>query len=80
MNECNASFGSAEEWREKAMQRSGSIDGDESERRSALAEAHNRKHKIIDPDILADQQLYILGKMDLEEYQAYLLFKHGKAG
>jgi len=29
-------------------------------------------------DVWEDYMLYIMGKMDLEEYQAYLLFKHSR--
>ena len=59
------------------MQRPSSIDAAESLKRQVIADVHNRKEGVTDPDILADQQLYILGKMDIEEYQSYLLEKHG---
>lgn len=70
-------FSSAAAWREAAMARSTTIDLVEAERRQAQASEHNDRHEIADPDVLTDQQLYIQGKMDMEEYQAYLLFKHG---
>lgn len=65
-----------DQWRTAAMQRPSTIDAAESQRRQAQADAHNRREGISDPDTLADQRLYILGKMDLEEYQSYLLAKH----
>lgn len=58
------------------MQRTSAITDTESQQRAALADAHNRREGISDTDTLADQQLYIQGKMDLDEYQAYLLLKH----
>ncbi len=58
------------------MQRASGIGDDEIDQRMAVADAHNRRHGISDADTLADQQLYIQGKMELEEYQQYLLFKH----
>ena len=72
-------FSTAEEWREAARQRNSVIDEAESCRRKALADAYNRNNGTHDPDIFADQQLYIQGKMDIEEYQNYLLFKHSHA-
>lgn len=69
-------FSNADDWWDAAMQRSPDISVAASNQRAAAAEAHNREHSISDPDTLADQQLYIQGKMDLEEYQEYLLFKH----
>lgn len=62
------------------MLRPDGVDSRESEARKKQAEAFNAQHAITDADQLVDQQLYILGKMDLEEYQAYLLLKHGGAG
>lgn len=72
------SFASPDEWRFEAMQRISDIDAAESEKRRSLADAHNREHGIADTDMLADQELFILGKMDIEEYQEYLLFKYSK--
>ena len=69
-------FTNAHDWRDAAMQRSSDIHVTESNQRKAAADAYNRQHGISAPDILADQQLYIQGKMDIEEYQKYLLFKH----
>ncbi|NWF38866.1 hypothetical protein F3F96_06925 [Mariprofundus sp. NF] len=67
-------------WRESAMQRQNGVDRLESEKRRIQADSHNQQHDISDPEVLHDQQLYILGKMDMEEYQAYLLFKHSSPG
>ncbi len=58
------------------MQRSSTIGAAESSHRADIAHAHNQQQGISNADALADQQLYIQGKMDLEEYQDYLLFKH----
>jgi len=69
-------YTSAAQWHDAAMQRESLIDAAESGQRRAISDAHNQQHGISDADTLADQQLYILGKMDLEEYQDYLLFKH----
>lgn len=71
-------YTNADQWRRNAMQRPAAIGADESMRRQAIAEAHNRQEGTTDADILADQQLYIQGKMDIEEYQEYLLFKHSQ--
>jgi len=65
-------------WRQNAMQRPSAIDAAESLRRQAIADNHNRQQGITDADILADQQLYIQGKMELDEYQRYLLEKHAR--
>jgi hypothetical protein len=69
-------YSSPAAWREAAMQRSAAIDTAESSHRAAIAHAHNQQQDTSDADSLADQQLYIQGKMDMEEYQDYLLFKH----
>jgi len=58
------------------MRRSTVIGAGESNHRAGVADAHNQQLGISDADTLADQQLYIQGKMDMEEYQNYLLFKH----
>lgn len=60
------------------MQRPSTIDAAESEQRRTQADTHNQANGISDPDTLADQKLYILGKMSIEEYQEYLLFKHSE--
>jgi len=62
------------------MSRPDGVGDAEAEQRRFRADVHNHLHHVNDPDVLLDQELYILGKMDMEEYQAYLLFKHGKGG
>lgn len=69
-------FDNANDWHKDAMQRTSLCDAAESDRRRLLADAHNKKENMHDPDVLADQKLYIQGKMDVDEYQNYLLFKH----
>jgi len=69
-------YASSAQWHDAAMQRESLIDAAESDQRRAIADAYNRQHSITDADTLADQKLYIQGKMDMEEYQDYLLFKH----
>jgi len=69
-------FTNPDDWRKDAIQRTSLCDAAESDRRKILADSHNRKENMFDPDVLADQQLYIQGKMDVDEYQNYLLFKH----
>ncbi len=76
MSRNKSQYSNSSEWREVAMQRSSGIVDDEINQRMAVADAHNRQHGISDADTLADQQLYVQGKMGLEEYQRYLLFKH----
>lgn len=68
-------FATPDDWRSAAMQRSSAIDMEEIERRRAIAAVHHRRHGMPDADTLADQELYILGKMELEEYRDYLIFK-----
>lgn len=65
-------------WHAAAMQRSSLCDANKSRQRQTLADAHNQQNNIRDSNTLADQQLYIQGKMDKDEYQDYLLFKHSK--
>ncbi len=62
------------------MSRSGTVDQQESEMRQKSAALHNQQNNISDPDVVLDQQLYILGKMEIDEYQNYLLFKHSRSG
>jgi len=76
MSQKKSQYASAAEWHDAAMQRKALIDESESGQRRAIADAHNQKHGINDAGLLVDQQLYIKGKMDLEEYQRYLQFKH----
>jgi len=69
-------YTNAEAWWYAAMQRESTVSPEEEQVRRKIAQAHNQQNNIHDPDALADQELYILGKMDLREYEAYLLFKH----
>jgi len=78
MSSHKSQFSSPDAWRDEAMARTVEVNTGESLRRKMLADAHNEREGITDPDTLADQQLYILGKMELGEYQDYLLFKHSK--
>jgi len=76
MDQHKPHYATAADWYDAAMQRASLIDAAESAQRYAIAAAHNQQHRITDADTLADQQLYIQGKMPLEEYQRYLQFKH----
>ncbi len=71
-------FTNANDWYTAAMQRTSLCKAAESAQRQKQADAHNCEQNIHDADALADQQLYIQGKMDSNEYQNYLLFKHSK--
>jgi len=76
MSRKKSQYSSAAAWRKAAMRRATVIGASESVHRSEISCAHNQQLGISDADTLADQQLYVQGKMDLEEYQDYLLFKH----
>ncbi len=66
-----------DQWRKQAMQRASQISPDEMLRRRAQAERFYREQGITpDADTLADHELFIQGKMTLEEYQRYLTIKH----
>ncbi|OIO71196.1 MAG: hypothetical protein AUJ57_07375 [Zetaproteobacteria bacterium CG1_02_53_45] len=73
-------YANADEWRASAMARADCVSQQEAEIRQNAAELHNRQNDVSDPDTLLDQKLYILGKMDITEYQRYLLFKHATPG
>ncbi|NWF35443.1 hypothetical protein [Mariprofundus sp. KV] len=73
-------YANADQWRAAAMARSLTIPAEISEQRQQAAACHNIQEGVTDSDTLLDQQLYIRGKMELDEYQEYLLFKHGQAG
>jgi len=73
-------YAHANQWREAAISRPQTIPAAISMQRQQAADQHNRQAGISDADVLKDQQLYILGKMELDEYQDYLLFKHRQAG
>ena len=70
-------YETAEQWYDAAMERDCGVDEAECERRRAMVRNHYLQEGT-EPDAerLADYELYILGKMDIEEYQQYLLFKY----
>ena len=70
-------FETPEAWRKAAMLRKNGVDAPESERRRAMVNAHHAQEGTV-PDVeqMADYELYIHGKMEVDEYQQYLLFKH----
>lgn len=71
-------YKSADQWRDAAMSRANGVTEEESELRREIVRAHQLKEGAeADADMLADHELYILGKMDIDEYQQYLLLKHG---
>jgi len=72
-------FNNAHDWYTAAMQRPSLCTPCESVQRQQQADTHNHQQHIHNADSLSDQQLYIQGKMDMDEYQDYLLFKHSKA-
>jgi len=81
MSESKIEYNSHSAWHADAMQRESQLSDAEVQQRQSIADAHNASNGISDAETLADQQLYILGYMEIEEYQAYLLFKHSpKAG
>ncbi|WP_038247124.1 hypothetical protein [Ghiorsea bivora] len=72
-------YKTAETWRDDAMQREHSVSDVEIASRRKQAEAHYEKEGVTpDADTLADHELFILGKMDMQEYEQYLLFKHSQ--
>lgn len=68
-------YATPDAWREAALARPAGVDAAEQHRRRELAAAHHRRHGMPDAQALADQELYIQGRMDLDEYRDYLLFK-----
>jgi len=71
-------YSSAEEWRAAAIEREDGVDEAESERRREQVRRHHAAEGVEpDADQLADYELYICGKMEMDEYREYLLFKHG---
>ena len=73
-------YKTADEWREAAMKRANGVDEDKSGRRREQVRLHQLEGGVeADADTRADYELYILGKMELEEYQKYLFLKHSKA-
>ncbi len=72
-------YATAKEWCEAAIKRENGVSDAESQQRRMLAEAHYAKENVQPTaDILADHELYILGKMDMKEYEQYLLLKHSQ--
>jgi len=70
----------ADEWRKVAMERPDGVDAAEAARRRDISSQHYAlTGSEPDPDAMADHELYIRGKMELDEYQAYLAFKHGQS-
>jgi len=73
-------YKTADEWCEAAMRRANGVDENESARRREMVQLHQLQSGAeVDADTLADYELYILGKMDIKEYQDYLFLKHSKA-
>lgn len=69
----------AEEWRKAAMQRENLVaEAEVLQRRNQAAVHYENEAEPLDSDTLADHELYILGKMELAEYEQYLLFKHSQ--
>jgi hypothetical protein len=66
-------YATADAWRAAALKRPVGVDAAEQQRRRAIAAAHHHQHGMPDAEALADQELYIQGRMDLAEYQDYLL-------
>jgi len=74
-------YKTAQAWREAAMQRVQGVSDVEMAHRKQLAQAHVLKEgDALSDDVWQDYMLYIMGRMELEEYQAYLLFKHSRGG
>ena len=72
-------YKTADEWRQAAMDRPNGVDKDESESRREMLRQHQLQQGVsASSDSLADYELYIQGKMGIDEYQSYLLFKHSK--
>jgi len=79
-NDSLHTYATPDVWREAAMARPNGVDDLEAARRRSIARRHYGSEGKPDADTLADHELYILGKMNLDEYQEYLVFKHGKPG
>lgn len=73
-------YKTAKAWRDAAMLRANGVSDIEIEQRRTQATLHyTQSNEQPDADILADHELYILGKMDMQEYEQYLLVKHQQA-
>ncbi|MDQ7002612.1 MAG: hypothetical protein Q9N02_08025 [Ghiorsea sp.] len=72
-------YKTAKIWRDDAMQRGNGVSDTEASSRCKQAEAHYEQESVLpDADTRADHELFILGKMDMQEYEQYLLFKHSQ--
>ena len=70
-------YSTADEWRAEAMRRESNISESEITQRRTQALRHYQQEEVMpDADTLADHELFILGKMDMSEYEQYLLLKH----
>ena len=75
-------YATPDDWRAAALSRPVGVDALEQQRRRHMAAAYHRQHGMPDAETLADQELYIQGRMDLEEYRDYLLCRlmYGEGG
>jgi hypothetical protein len=75
-------YATPDAWRVAALARPVGVGAAEERQRRQTAEAHHRRHGVPDAQALADQELYIQGRMDLDEYRDYLLFRqmYGEGG
>jgi len=72
-------YKTAQAWKASAMQRAQGVSDAELERRSEIARNHIDQHdEGSSAEMWEDYMLYITGRMEIEEYQAYLLFKHSR--
>ena len=61
------------------MQRENGVSDADAKQRRSVAEAHYQQEDVMpDAEAIADHELFILGKMDMQEYEQYLLFKHSQ--
>jgi len=79
MNSIDKPHENPQAWFAAAMIRVSTLDHAQIQQRQAIADAHNACNGISNADMLADQKLYIQGRMEMKEYESYLLFKYGKA-
>lgn len=68
-------YATPDAWRAAALKRPVGVDAAEQRRRREIATEHHRRYGMPDAETLADQELYIRGRMDLEEYRDFLLFR-----
>jgi len=73
-------YETAQVWKRAALQRPQAVSDAEAERRKQLACDHVLQNGgKTSGDVWEDYMLYITGRMEKEEYQSYLLFKHSRA-